>query len=298
MADLETSDIVSILDAAERERLPRVLEGKGAALIFEHPSARTRNAAEMAVFRLGGHPISIRGDEIGIDRRESAEDIALTLASYHSVIGARVTDHQTLVRMAEALEGAGSRVPVINLLSNVEHPSQALADLLTIRQHFGELKGRKVAFIGDANNVALSLAIGCALVGASFSLAAPKGFWFGEVALGTLRSSGGEFIQTEDVISVASGADVLYSDVWVSMGEEEEGASKRAAFSGFSIDDSLLEHAREDAIVMHCLPAHRGEEVSASVIDGPRSMIWLQARNRMFSLIGLISVLLEEDGSS
>ncbi len=178
MADLSGDDIRNILDAAERPELAKVMTGLGCALVFEHPSARTRNAAEMAVFQLGGHPLTIRGDEIGIDSRESAEDIAMTLSSYHSMIGARVARHSTLLRMAKAIDGSGREVPVVNLLSDHEHPSQTLADLLTMRQHFGALEGLTVAFIGDANNVARSLALGCSLTGANFRLASPIGIDF------------------------------------------------------------------------------------------------------------------------
>jgi ornithine carbamoyltransferase len=294
MADLMPKDVHAILDFAEVTELPPVLVGKGAALIFEHLSARTRNASEMAVFGLGGHPITIRGEEIGIDRRESAEDVALTLSGYHALIGARVTDHQTLVRMAGAIDGAGRSIPVINLLSNREHPSQALADLLTIRQHFGALSGLTISFIGDANNVARSLAIGCALVGASFRIASPAGYAFDDADLALVRSLGGSITQSNDAKEVAKDADVLYTDVWISMGEESQAGEKRAAFANFVIDDGLVASAAENAIVMHCLPVHRGDEVTAAVIDGPRSQIWRQAENRMHSLRGLIYHLITQ----
>lgn len=294
MTDLTSMDVVAVLDAAERNDLAKVMAGRGAALVFEHPSARTRNASEMAVFALGGHPLTIRGDEIGIDRRESAEDVAMTLSGYHGLIGARVAKHSTLSRMAAALDSAGRRVPIVNLLSDFEHPTQALADLLTIRQHFGKIDGLTVSFIGDANNVARSLAIGCALTGAKFRLASPEGIAFSEADMSLIRGLGGEISQSHDAHEAAAGADVLYTDVWVSMGEEKEAQAKRNAFAKFSIDDELLARATPSAIVMHCLPAHRGEEVTASVIDGPRSVIWAQAENRMHAIRGLIFHLFDQ----
>ena len=292
IADLSTDDITSVLNAAEDPELERVMTGKGCALIFEHPSTRTRNAAEMAVYGLGGHPVTIRGEEIGIDSRESAEDIAMTLSCYHSMIGARVARHSTLSRMAAAIDSSGRDVAVVNLLSDLEHPSQALADLLTMRQHFGALDGLTVSFIGDANNVARSLALGCSLMGAIFRLGSPPGIDFTEDDYAQFKSLGGEVTVFHDPVAAASGADVLYADVWVSMGEEHEARNKRVAFTAFTIDDALLGSANAEAIVMHCLPAHRGEEVTASVIDGPRSMIWPQATNRMLSLRGLIFSIL------
>jgi ornithine carbamoyltransferase len=289
--DLTPDEITTVLDLAECVPAEPVLAGKGAALIFEHPSARTRNAAEMAVAGLGGHPIAIRGEEIGLDRRESVEDVARTLASYHAVVGARVASHSTLERMAAVLDANGVDVPVVNLLSDVEHPSQALADLLTIRQHFGELAGRTVAFIGDANNVCRSLAFACAAVRAPFRVASPPGFSLDDDDLAQIRDYGGEVEQVTSPEDAAEGADVLYTDVWVSMGEENVAQHKRELFAGYTIDEKLLAGASPDAVILHCLPAHRGEEVSADVIDGPRSLIWPQAANRMHSLRGLLLFL-------
>lgn len=296
MTDLTRDDITDVLDAAEQPELEKVMTGKGCALIFEHPSARTRNAAEMAVYRLGGHALTIRGDEIGIDTRESAEDIALTLSGYHSIIGARVARHSTLLRMAQAIDRSGRKVPVVNLLSDQEHPSQALADLLTMRQHFGALAGLIVTFIGDANNVARSLALGCSLTGASFRLGTPAGVDFTPADYAIFKSIDADVRVLHDPIAAAEDADVLYTDVWVSMGQEDEARVKRDSFRAFTIDDSLLERASQRAIVMHCLPAHRGEEVSAEVIDGARSVVWQQATNRMHSLQGLL-FLLQRNGS-
>jgi ornithine carbamoyltransferase len=295
MTDLELEDLTTILDLAESHALTPVLAGKGAALVFEHPSARTRNAAEMAVVQLGGHPVTIRGEEIGFDVRERVEDVARTLASFHALIGARVARHETLDRLAGALGAAGVAVPIVNLLSDEEHPTQALADLLTIRQHFGKLEGLRVAFIGDGNNVARSLAYGCALVGATCTIASPEGFALSDDDVATTRALGGEVDRCETAAEAATGADVLYTDVWISMGEEPGAVAKRQAFKGFTIDDALLKRASREAIVLHCLPAHRGEEISAAVIDGPRSYVWQQAENRMHAIRGLLAWLFDAE---
>ena len=288
MADFAPGEIEQVLDLAYDEQLPPVLTGRGAALIFEHPSARTRNAMEMAVVQLGGHPLTIRGEEVGFDVRESVEDVAATLACFHSLLGARVAKHVTLERLVAGLGGDQARVPLINLLSDREHPSQTLADLLTMRACLGRLKGLQVAFIGDSNNVCRSLAFGCALVGAHLRVASPEGFQLSDADQAQAKSLGGAPQLSSDPEQAARGADVLYTDVFVSMGESSE---KRAAFSGFCLDEHLLELASPEAIVLHCLPAHRGEEITAGVIDGPQSRVWAQAENRMHSLRALIAYL-------
>ena len=292
MEDLSPRDIASLLDLAEAPSLEPVLAGRGAALVFEHPSARTRNAAELAVFQLGGHPVTIRGEEVGFDTRELTEDVARTLGCYHAVIAARVARHTTLERMAAALEAAGVPVPVVNLLSDREHPSQALADLLTIRQRLGGLAGRTVAFIGDANNVCRSLSKACALAGAAFRVASPAGYGFGPEDVAAVRELGGSVEVFDSAHAAAEGSDVLYTDVWVSMGEEDVAAQKRRAFAGFAIDEALLAAAAPGALLLHCLPAHRGEEVSAQALDGPHSAVWQQAENRMHALRAIFAFLL------
>ena len=228
VADLGPDGLATALALAEAERLTPVLAGKGVALVFEHPSARTRNAAEMAVVQLGGHPVTIRGEEVGLDRRESAEDVARTLACFHAVIAARVARHGTLERMAGALDPSG-RVAVVNLLSDLEHPTQALADLLTIRQAFGSLEGRTVAYVGDGNNVCRSLVDACALSGAPVRVAAPAGYQLSGDDLDRAGRLGGDVAQVEDPAEAVAGADVVYTDVWVSMGEEAEAEARRAA---------------------------------------------------------------------
>jgi ornithine carbamoyltransferase len=295
ISDLSGEGIAEVLELAKARSGNRPLAGRGAALVFEHPSARTRNASEMAVVELGGHPVTIRGEEVGFDRRESVEDVARTLACYHAAILARVTDHSTLERMATALRTAGSSVPVVNLLSDLEHPTQALADLLTIDQCLGGLSGVSVAFIGDANNVARSLGDALALSGASLRVASPSGFAFDEIDAARVAVLGGELVLCATAEEAARDADVLYSDVWVSMGQEEQAAEKRKAFAAFTIDAELLASAKPDAIVMHCLPAHRGEEITAEVLDGPKSRVWLQAENRLHSIRGLLEYLFDPD---
>jgi ornithine carbamoyltransferase len=295
MADLTASEVAEILDLSEATDHRRPLEDRGAALVFEHPSARTRNAAEMAVVQLGGHPVTIRGEEVGLDVRESVEDVAMTLSSYHAVIAARVARHSTLERMARELDRSSRSVPVINLLSDVEHPTQALADLLTIRQTFGRLDDISVVFIGDGNNVARSLAFGCALTGARFSIASPAGFELSDEDAEVAAALGGAIVRHSSPVDAARNADVLYTDVWVSMGEERARKEKTSAFSGYTIDEGLLAVASDGAIVMHCLPAHRGEEVTAGVLEGAQSRVWPQAENRLHSIRGL---LLHEFGAT
>ncbi len=294
LSDLDAFEVAAVLDLAEASGVDAVLAGKGAALVFEHPSARTRNAAEMAVVQLGGHPVTIRGEEIGFDRRESVEDVARTLACFHGLIAARVARHRTLERMVAALDGAGSGVPVVNLLSDYEHPTQALADLLTIRQCFGGLAGRRLAYVGDANNVCRSLLDACALTGVSVRVASPEGHELGEEDLSQARELGGTVERVARPEEAAEGADVLYTDVWVSMGEEAEADERRRSFRGFTIDEALVSRAGPDAVVLHCLPAHRGEEITDAVLEGPRSRVWQQAENRMHAMRGLFALLLKD----
>ncbi len=266
-----------MLDLAERPDPPRVLAGRGVALLFEKPSARTRHSSEMAVVQLGGHPVTTRGEEVGLDVRESTEDVARTLACYHAAIAARVFEHSKLERMAAAVD-----VPVVNLLSDRGHPCQALADLLTIRQVLGSLAGRTLAYVGDGNNVARSLAIAGDMVGMHVRVASPPGY--------ELTGTSAEVVN--DPVTGVKGADVVYTDVWASMGQEDEAAERRRAFAGFTVDEALMAAAADDAIFLHCLPAHRGEEVSEAVLEGSRSHIWRQAENRMHALRGLLVHLL------
>jgi ornithine carbamoyltransferase len=288
MSDLSPKALERVLALAGDNDPPQLLAGRGVALVFEHPSNRTRNAAEMAVIGLGGHPVSIMKDEVAIDVRESAEDVARTLACYHAAVCVRAARHSTLERMASVL--TESRVPVVNLLSDAEHPTQAIADVKTIGDEFGTVSGKKIAYIGDANNVCRSLAFAIAALGGHFVVASPPQFALGEDVLKATQGLTGEVRVAESAAQAAEGADVLYTDVWVSMGESHV-EEKRMAFGGFTIDDDLLARAAPHAIVLHCLPAHRGEEITSSVIDGPQSRVWRQARNRLEAIRAVLSYL-------
>jgi ornithine carbamoyltransferase len=284
-------EAVLVLSEMDPQELPRVLEAQGVALVFEKSSNRTRNSSEMATVSLGGHPVYIQGHEVGLDVRESAADVARTLACYHSVLCARVIDHGSLTRMASALDEAEVAVPVINLLSDRAHPCQALADMLTLRQVFGTsgLADRRVAYVGDANNVWRSLAIAASMAGIATRVASPDGYGPSPADVELVRSFGGDLTVTVDPIEAVSGVDAVYTDVWISMGQESEAEVRLAAFAGYSVDESLLAGAAEHAVVLHCLPAHRGEEISAAVVDGPRSVVWMQAANRMHAMRGLLA---------
>lgn len=266
--EIGAAGVSEILALAERDDLGKPLAGQGVALMFAKPSARTRNSMEMAVVQLGGHPVYIQAEEVGLGERETAEDIANTLACYHRVIAARVKDHGHLTAMAAATE-----TPVLNMLSDTDHPLQGLADLLTIKQLTGRLEGAKVAYVGDGNNnVAKSLAEGCALAGASLTIASPEEFQLAAPPEG-IR-------QVVSPAEAVSGAQIVYTDVWVSMGQAEETARRNAALAPYQVDEALMA-LTDDAWFLHCLPARRGEEVEAAVIDGPRSGVWRQAENRM-----------------
>jgi ornithine carbamoyltransferase len=281
--DLNESDLVAVLDLAQRPDRQPVLAGQGVALIFEKPSNRTRNATEMAVVALGGHPVSIRGEEIGIGVRESVEDVTRVLAQYHRVLGARVLDHAVLEGMARVDE-----LPVVNLLSDRAHPCQALADLLTLQRHWGQLAGHTLAWVGDGNNVARSVTLACGLAGVDIRLACPPGHQLDAATLDGARARGVTVTATTDPVEAVTGADAVYTDVWVSMGQEDERRQREDAFSAFQVNDALMGRAAPGAVFLHCLPAHRGLEVSASVIDGPSSVVWEQAGNRMAAAVGLL----------
>lgn len=293
--DLDPTQLAALLDRAAAWKLDPasvrpVLEGRGVALLFEKPSARTRTSTEMAVFTLGGHPIYIRPDEVGIGTRESAEDVARTLASYCTILAARVFDHAMLELLATVVE-----VPVVNLLSDRSHPCQALADLLTLREVAGTLDGSRLVYVGDGNNVAASLAFAAALSGLVLVVSSPPGYELDDDVVDRARNLGGTIELVADPYEAVAGADAVYTDVWTSMGQEDEAAQRRAAFVGYQVDAALMAAAGPSAVFMHCLPAHRGEEVSADVIDGEQSVVWQQAQNRMHAVRALFA-LLEEEG--
>ncbi|MGI9604342.1 MAG: ornithine carbamoyltransferase [Acidimicrobiales bacterium] len=286
--DLSADELLEVLERSGRTDLPPALAGQGVALVFAKPSTRTRNSMEMAVFQLGGHPVYIQGAEVGLDTRETVEDITHTLARYHAVVAARVFEHETVERMA-----AVEQVPIVNLLSDAAHPMQALADLLTLRQEFGSLDNRSIAYVGDANNVTRSLALAAGAVGMTVRVAAPPSYGFDETDTDRLLAAGIEVLTVDRPEEAVVGCDAVYTDVWTSMGQEAEAEQRRRDFEGFTVDDSVMGQAADHAVFLHCLPAHRGEEVSASVIDGDRSRVWAQAENRMHAARGLLSWLIE-----
>jgi ornithine carbamoyltransferase len=282
--DLSAAELSAVLDLSTQEHPPPVLAGRGVGLVFQKPSLRTRVSMEMATVQLGGHPVSVQDADVGLDRREPAGDVSRMLSQYCAVVGARVFAHETVERMA-----ATATVPVVNLLSDRAHPVQILADLLLLRRHLGSLAGRTVAWVGDGNNVCQSLLAGAALVGLVVRVACPPGFEPSPESLGRAGS-----LLTTDPAEAVDGADAVYTDVWVSMGQEAEADERRRAFAGFTVDDALLARARPGALFLHCLPAHRGEEVAASVIDGPASAVWEQAAARMHAARGLLWWLVEQ----
>ncbi len=290
--DLSADELAAVLAMAESDNAPRVLEGKGMGLVFEKPSARTRNSMEMAVVQLGGHPLYIQGSEVGMDTRESVEDVTRTLACYHRAIGARVFAHNTVERMA-----AVDIVPIVNMLSDEAHPLQALADLLTIKAIFGSLEGRTIAYVGDANNVTRSLAIAAGMAGMKMRVGSPGGYQFSDVDRDRVLASGVDLFETGNPEEAVDGADVVYADVWTSMGQEAETQQRLRDFEGFGITADLMANASPDVAFLHCLPAHRGEEVTDEVVDGPSSHVWLQAENRMHAARGLIAWLLSVNAS-
>ena len=284
MAGLDAEALKAILDVSTRADLGRPLAGKGVALVFQKPSARTRNSMEMAAVQLGGHPVYIQKEEVGLGTRESAEDVARTLACYHSVIAARVADHKLLEQMAAAVG-----TPVLNMLSDSDHPLQALADLLTVQQLAGTLDGVKIAWIGDANNVCRSLAEGCATLGVELAVASPEGYGFSSAEADRLGVE-----QSADSAEAARGARFVYTDVWVSMGQDAEAEARRAALADYQVNADLMA-LTDDAWFLHCLPARRGEEVADAVIDGPKSAVWRQAENRMHTARGAMAWMLGEE---
>jgi ornithine carbamoyltransferase len=289
--DLTSAEVAQVLSLAADPGRPQVLAGRSVGLYFEKPSLRTRHSCEVAVAELGGHPLTFRADEVGTGSREPLTDIARVLSGYHALLGGRVYDHGVL----EALRST-SAVPVVNLLSDVGHPCQALADLVTMQEEWGELAGRTVAWVGDYNNVARSLCLGAARTGMVVRIASPPGYGPTEVDVERLLAAG---LATAPVVTTkpaeaAEGADAVHTDVWASMGHEAEAEARRRAFEGFTVDDEVMAAAGPKAVFLHCLPAHRGEEVAASVVDGDQSRVFPQAHNRLHAFRGLLRFLLEE----
>ena len=287
-ADLEGLGLVRLLDRAELLRSERhaigparPLEGRQVALLFEKPSLRTRVSFEVAVTGLGGHAIALGPDEVGLGRRESAADVARNLSRLVDAIVLRTFAHATLTEMA-----AAASVPVVNALTDAEHPCQALADLMTLRRRFNRLTGVRLAFVGDGNNVAHSLMLAGALAGLDVRVATPPGYAPDPAVIERARAIGAphraRISVGTDPVEAVDGVDAVYTDVWTSMGREDEADERRARFAGFDVNKQLLARAAPHVVAMHCMPAHRGEEISASVLDGPRSLALEQAENRRY----------------
>lgn len=283
MTDLSLEDIYGVLDLAEEIKEKRSqgkvtdhLRNKSLGMIFEKSSTRTRVSFEVGMNDLGGHAIYLNSNDIQIGRGETVEDTAKVLSRYLNGITARVYSHETLVKLAE-----NSTVPVINALSDKEHPCQVLADLLTIKEYKNRISDMKFVWVGDGNNVCNSLMLACAIVGMEMVVACPKGYEPAEEYVVRARELGGILEITNDPLKASENADILYTDVWVSMGDEDEEAQRLKDFEGFQINEELIDVSKPDVIVMHCLPAHRGLEISAGAIDGPHSVVFDQAENRL-----------------
>ena len=283
IADLSGEDIWQLINRAvglKKTGRSSALAGKSLALIFEKPSLRTRVSFDIAMHQLGGHAIYLSDAEVGLGKREPVADVARVLSRYVDGIAARTFAHRTVELLAQH-----ATVPVINALSDREHPCQALGDLLTIYEKKGELKGLTLAYIGDGNNVANSLLLAASLVGMNFSIASPDGYRIPDAILkraqGFAVKSGARILGTALPQEAARGADVLYTDVWTSMGQEAEAQQRRIAFAGYQIDAALLAQAGKDALIMHPLPAHHGEEVAPGILDSPQSVVFDQAENRL-----------------
>jgi len=298
LLDWDPTQIREVLDLARtlksqaaRGALRQTLSGKTLALIFEKSSMRTRISFEVAMRQLGGHVLYLPGDDINLGKREPVKDGARVLSRYVDGIAARTNSHATVQELA-----AWASVPVINALSDRFHPCQALGDMLTIEEKFGSLQSVKVAYVGDANNVARSLAIACAKLGVDYVIASPPGYQFDEGFMALIRDlaagSGAAFAATDSPVDAVSGAHVLYTDTWVSMGQEGEAEARRKAFEGFRVDEALVERAADGAIVMHCLPAYRGQEITDEVMEGPHCVVFDQAENRLHAQRAVLQTLL------
>jgi ornithine carbamoyltransferase len=295
ITDLTVDEIKFVLEISQRDpaSLGRPLahaDGmpKGAALIFEKPSNRTRHSMEIAIVQLGGHPVYTRGEEVGFDTREPVEDIARIMSGYHGLIAARVFKHDVVQRLA-----ATSSIPVVNMLSDESHPLQGLADALTMVQEFGSLDGKTVAYVGDYNNVARSLGEVCVMLGAHYRLACPAGYNAPDQELARIAALGsGSIDQSNDPQRAVAGAHAVHTDTWVSMGQEAEKAERLQIFGTYAVTTALMSRADSKAIFMHCLPAYRGYEVSADVIDGSASRVIQQGHNRLHASRGVLAYLL------
>lgn len=292
----EVRELITLAVELKREWLnggnAPLLKDKVLAMVFQKPSLRTRVSFEVGMRQLGGAAITLGPDEIGLGKRESVADIARSLSAFTQGIMARVFDHQHLLDLAQ-----WGSVPVINGLSDTQHPCQALADVLTIYERFGTFEGVKIAYVGDSNNVAFSLAQAVAHMGGSLAVASPPGYGFDEHAIDSivelLALNGGKLELYESPVSAVREADVVYTDTWVSMGQESESAMRIQVMLPYQVNAALIGHANRDAIVMHCLPAHRGQEITDEVADGAQSVLFQQAENRLHAQKAVLATLMQ-----
>jgi len=297
VADWSTDELLAVLDLADRLKDERkryvdvpLLPGRSIGLFLEKPSLRTRVSFELAVEQLGAHAVHLTGPEIGLGERESARDVAYVLSRYLDAIMIRTFAQEDVEQLAEHAD-----IPVINGLTDYAHPCQALADLMTIRERLGRLSGVRLAYLGDGNNVCISLMVGAARFGMRFVAATPQGYEPDETAVSAARRAavqmGGTVELVRDPADAVREAEVVYTDVWTSMGQEEESERRRKDLANYQINDELLSQASADAIVLHCLPAHYGEEITEEVLYGPRSAVWDQAENRLHAQKALMALI-------
>lgn len=288
--DLTDDELTTLLDWSDAYRedrsRERPLEGCSVAMLFEKPSLRTKVSFAVGVQELGGNPIFLGKDEINMDTREPVEDVASVLEQWVSMIIARVNNHDALERLAKH-----ASVPVINALSDVEHPCQALADIQTIRSKLGSLSGVKIAYVGDANNCALSLGLACAATGGTFAIASPDGYGFGDSEIMSIANRGATPRVTDDPCEAVNDADVIYTDAWTSMGQEKESDQRKIDFQGFQVNNELLSQARPGALLMHPMPVHYGEEMPLGMLEHPQSVVYLQAGNRLHAQKAVLRLL-------
>jgi ornithine carbamoyltransferase len=296
---LSEADLATIYDRAVSPFDDETLKGQGVALVFERPSLRTRASSSSAVHELGGYATFFSDEEIGLDSRESAEDVGCTLAEMYAIAALRVCHHGVFDRMRHATQ---ERMSLINLLSDEAHPTQAVADVLTLAEHFGggdvrQLGGLEVAYVGDATNVTRSLAVALLRLGVNVNVGAPEQY---QLKLGGVEDpaavvNGGALRLTDSVHDAVKNVDVIYTDAWVSMGMEDETAIRRDQLVGFRVDRALTAEARKEVVLLHCLPAHRGDEITSEVLDGPNSLVWRQVFHRRSAMIGVLRWIKEEN---
>jgi ornithine carbamoyltransferase len=288
--DVTNDELATLLDWADAYRAGadsgRPLEGKSVAMLFEKPSLRTKMSFDVGVTELGGHAIYMGKGEVDMDSREPVEDVAAVLEQWVALIVARVNNHDSLVRLANR-----ASVPVVNALSDIEHPCQAVADLQAVRSKLGRLDGVKIAYVGDSNNCALSLGLACAATGGQYAVASPEGYAFGAADIAAISARGKAPQITSDPREAVAGADVIYTDAWTSMGQEAESAQRRIAFEGFQVNENLISQANPGALLMHPMPVHYGEEMPSGMLEHPQSVAYLQAGNRLHAQKAVIRLL-------